>query len=743
VRYLPGDKGRDSEGSGRQKMNRRAFFQLTALAGGGLALSLLEKPARAQRQAPPPLAPFAFVEILSNGTVRIMSRSPEVGQGIKTSSPMLIAEELDVPWKSVQVVQADLDPKYGIQFSGGSLGTPFGWEPLRRAGATARALLIAAAAKEWGVPEAECKTDGTGSVIHTSGKKLAYGALAAKAAALPLPDPKTVAFKDPKDYRIIGKPTRGVDVAAIVTGKPIFGIDFTLPGMLTAVYVKCPVLGGRVKSANTDDIKKLPGVKHVLVYEGPKLDENIVPNDPGLESGIAIVADHFWAAQSAREKLKVTWDEGRWATQSSAEFAKKADELSKAAPQRTLGSSGDVEKALGEAAKVVEGAYAYPFIAHAPLEPQNTTALFKDGKLEVWTTSQTPDGGRGLAAQAAGIEPKDITTHLLRAGGGFGRRLYNDYFAEAAYLAKQIPGVPVKVMWTREDDFAHDYYRPGGFQYLKAGLDVSGKLVAWKNHLVSYGDGMRFAASANLSPGEFPARFVENFALHASVMPLGLKTGALRAPGSNAYAFVIQSFLDELAHAAGKDSLAFLKALIEKPMPGGFDVKRMNAVLDKVAEVSGWGKKTFPKNRAMGIAFHFSHQGYFAQVAEVSVKPTKRLKIEKIWVAGDVGSQIINPVAAMSMVQGSVIDGLSELMAQEITLDKGRVVETNYHEHKLVTMGQTPPIEVHFVLSEANPSGLGEPALPPILPAVANAIFAATGDRVRTLPLAKSGYSWV
>lgn len=724
-------------------MNRRSFFQLTALAGGGLALSLLEKPARAQqRQGPPPLAPFAFIEILADGSVRIMSRSPEVGQGIKTSSPMLVAEELDIPWKSVKVIQADLDPKYGTQFSGGSLGTPMGWEPLRRVGATARKLLLTAAAAEWSVPESECKTDGMGNVIHTSGKKLTYGVLAAKAAALPLPDPATVVFKDPKDYKIVGKPTRGVDVESIVTGKPVFGIDFKLPGMLTAVYVKCPVLGGRVKTANTEEIKKLPGVKHVLTYEGPRLEENVIPGDPGLESGIAIVANHFWAAESARGKLKVEWDEGKWATQSSADFAKRAADLSKGTPQRTLGASGDVEKALSGAAKVVEGAYVYPFIAHAPLEPQNSVALFKDGRLEVWTTSQTPDQGRGLAARAAGIEPRDITTHLQRAGGGFGRRLYNDYFAEAAWLAKQIPGVPIKVMWTREDDFAHDYYRPGGFQYLKAGLDASGKLVAWKNHLVSYGDGMRFASSAGMGANEFPAKFVENFALHASVMPLGLKTGALRAPGSNVYAFVIQSFLDELAHAAGKDSVAFLKSLIATQMPGGFDVKRMNAVLDTVAQKSGWGTKKFPKNQGQGIAFHFSHQGYFAHVAQVRVVPTKRVKLEKIWVAGDVGSQIINPVAAESLTRGGIIDGLSELMAQEINLDKGRVVETNYHEHKLLTMSQTPPIEVHFVLSNNSPSGLGEPALPPVLPAVANAIFAATGDRVRTIPLAKSGYSW-
>ncbi|WP_031499892.1 xanthine dehydrogenase family protein molybdopterin-binding subunit [Bryobacter aggregatus] len=736
-------------------LSRRSFFQVSSIAGGGILLGLYDAPkavaqGRGGPAAPPPLAPSAFISIAQNGIVTLMAKAPEMGQGAKNMLPMMIAEELDVDWKSVRIEQADSDEKrYGSQFAGGSSSTPIGWEPLRRVGAAGRQMLVSAAAQSWGVPESECTT-ASGRVFHkATNKSIGYGEIAGKAATLPLPDQSKLQMKDPKDYKIIGQSTPGWENANIVTGKPMFSIDFTVPGMLCAVLHKCPVFGGKVKSANIDEIKALPGIKHVFVVEGFAPPGPVMQGDPGVAPGVAIVADNWWQAQSARSKLKIEWDEGIAAQQSSAGFAKQAEELFAQPPARTLRNDGEVEKALSSAAKVIESSYVYPFISHAPLEPPGTTAHFKDGKVELWTNSQTPAAGRAIAARTLGITDADITMHMLRAGGGFGRRLTNDYVAEACYISKQV-GAPVKVLWSREDDLTQDYYRPGGFQKLKAGLDASGKIVAWQDHFITYGDGERFAPSAAMQPGEFPARFVPNFALQVSTMPLRLRTGALRAPGSNVYAFVIQSFLDELATAAGKDPIAFRMELLNTaplPLPAGpqagFDATRMKGVLALAAEKSGWGKRKFPKGTAMGVGFHFSHRGYFAHVAEVSVSEANAVKVKKVWVAGDIGSQIINPRAAESMVQGSVVDGLSELMHQEITLENGRVMQKNYNQHELVRMKNAPlEIEVHWNKSNNPPTGLGEPALPPILPAVCNAIFAATGKRLRTLPLSKSGFSW-
>jgi isoquinoline 1-oxidoreductase beta subunit len=730
-------------------VSRRKFLTASAAAGGGLMLNF-SLPAFAVGDKGSGSATLnAYIWILPNGETHIVNKNPEIGQGIKTAFPQIIAEELDVAWKDVRAEDAEVDPvRYGGQFAGGSLSIPMNYDLLRRMGAAARLMLVTAAARSWGVPVEECTT-ADGVVSHKGRNRQAtYGQLAAAAARMTPPDPASVKLKDPKDFKIIGQPIGGVDSPRIVKGEPIFGIDVTVPGMKYAVYEKCPVFNGKFVSANLDEVKALPGVRGVHVIKG-----NVTALDAGLYNGltdgVAIVADKWHQANRALQKLQVKWDEGETATRSTAGFVAQAAKLAQNTPTDSLKTEGDVDGALKSAPKVLEARYEVPFVNHSALEPMNTTVAIRNGKVEIWSPTQMPGGGKTAVSRLLGIAEKDITLHVTRNGGGFGRRLSNDFMVEAAAIAKA-HGEPIKLLRNRRQDVQSGVFRAGGFHHFKAGLDAQGKLTAFRDHFVTFSNSGKVAGSATLGATEFPAGYVPNLDLGFSMMPLDVPTGPMRAPGSNTLAFAYQSFIDELAHAAGKDPLQFQLDLLGPPREPvvsrsqfgesvGFNNARLAGVLKAVAEKSGWGKKQLPKGTGMGIAAYFSHQGYFAEVVQASVSSKSgEVRVEKVWIAGDVGRQIVNPSAGGNQVEGSAIDGVSQALTQALTFTKGRVDQSNFHDYPLLRMHQAPKVEVHFVMTDNNPTGLGEPAMPPVVPALTNAIFAATGRRVRTLPIKTS-----
>jgi isoquinoline 1-oxidoreductase beta subunit len=704
----------------------------------------------------------AYIRIAPDDIVTITCKNPEIGQGIKTSFPQIVAEELDVDWSNVRTEMAVVDDaKYGRQFAGGSFSTPMNYDPLRRAGAAGRQMLMTAAARTWGVPVGECET--TPGVVHhkPSGRSLKYGALASKAASLPPPDLKTVALKDPKDFRIIGQPFGGVDSPLIVMGKPIFGIDTTVPGMLYAVFEKCPVHGGKFVSANIDEVKALPGVRQVLVISAPEAGAGpFVGMQMGLLDGVAVVAATWWQANKAAGKLKIKWDKGPHADHSSVAYARQAEELAKKEPVKVVRSDGDHKTAFANAATQVEAAYFYPIMSHSPLEPQNCTASVTNGKAEIWAPTQNPGAGRTLVAKTLGIPPEAVTIHVTRCGGGFGRRLASDFIVQSAMIAK-MAGAPVKLLWDRRQDLQHDMYRPAGFHNFSAGVDAQGKLVAFRDHFVTFGVGDKFNDSATFSPTEFPARFVPNLELAMSSMPFAQPTGPMRAPGSNGLAYAFQGFLDEVAFAAKQDPIQFQLDILGEPRsiptPTGpfgpmppYDTGRMRGVIEAVREKSGWDKsalramarhgspdKGLPAGPRTGLGFgcYYCHLGYFAEVVKATVDAQGSVRVDKVWVVADVGSPIINPSGALNQVQGGVLDGLGQALGLAINIENGQATATNFHEFPLLRMYQAPPVEVHFLPTAYPPTGLGEPALPPVLPALANAVFAATGKRVRKLPI--------
>ncbi len=702
-------------------------------------------------------APNAFIRIGADGSVTLVSKQPEIGQGIKTSLPMVIAEELDVDWKRVRVVQGDLDPAYGPQGAGGSTSTPTNYDNFHRLGATARTMLVQAAAHAWGVPASSCRAS-LGTVLHdASGRKLGYGALAAAAARLPVPDASGVVLKDPSTYRLLGTRVGGVDNGLVVSGQPLFGIDTRLPGMLYATYVKCPVLGGRPLAANLDAVKALPGVKDAFIVDG-------TANLNGLRPGVAIVADSTWNALRARKALDVRWDEGEGAQHGWAGFAAQARAAAARPGAAVLRKDGDVAAALAGAAHTVTASYTYPFISHASMEPQNCTAWFKPaaGTLELWAPTQNPGAGQALVASTFGIPKDKIALHITRSGGGFGRRLSSDFIVEAAAIAQQVArtvDAPVKLTWTREDDLQQDHFRAGGFHFLRGGTDADGRLVAWHDHFVTFANRVERDGASVLQPGsgaslsgdEFPARWTPNCLLEQTALECRIPMGPWRAPGSNVFSWVVHSFIDELAHAARRDPVAFrLELLGKRDMMAGtgergvpYNVARMRGVLEAVAEKAGWGRRTFARGQGAGVAFHFSHRGYVAQVAEVTVSKDGRLTVDRVVVVADVGAQVVNLSGAEHQVEGSVIDGLSTLMHPRLDIENGRVVQSNFHEYQLLRMPEAPlKIESHFLKTDYPVTGLGEPAFPPLAPAVCNAIFAATGHRVRALPLSKTDLSW-
>jgi isoquinoline 1-oxidoreductase beta subunit len=729
-------------------LDRRSFLKLATMAGGGLILGYYVRPAGAAEIAKADVEkvdgvfiPNAFIRIGPDGSVTVFSARPEVGQGIKTSLPMVVAEELGADWKDVKVVSAALDPAFGPQFAGGSTSTPTSYTAMRRVGATARAMLIQAAAETWGVPPSECLAE-AGVVRHVpSGRSLRFGDLVAKASTLPVPAADSVALKDPRDFTLLGTRIGGVDNPKVVTGQRLFGIDQRRPGMVFAVYEKGPVWGARPISANLDHVKGRPGVRDAFIID------RTVPSGQltGLVPGVAIVADSTWAAFSARAELEVKWEEGSFPNSSWDDFARRATELSSSAPGAPevteARRDGDVEQAFGGAAHVLEASYSYPFISHTNLEPQNCLAHVQGNRADIWAPTQNPDGARKLAAQVLGIAPEKIQVNITRIGGGFGRRLDSDPVAEAVAISQRL-GVPVQVVWNRTDDLQHDHYRPGGFHFLKGAVDSAGRLSAWRSHHVAFG--------SNLGPDDYPARFVPNYLLLSSKLENGVPQGPWRAPGSCTYAWVICSFLDELAHAAGRDPVEFNLALLgdRDIVPGTgahgrpYNAARMRNVVRQVAELSGWGK-TLARGKGMGLGYYFSHQGYIAEVAEVTVSQTGDLKVDRVVAAVDVGSQIVNMSGAENQVQGSITDGLNAAWRQELDIRQGRVVQSNFHEYPMLRIPDAPrAIEIHFIKTDNPPTGLGEPALPPLAPAVCNAIFAATGKRVRQLPISRTDLSW-
>jgi len=697
-------------------VSRRKFIQASAALSGGLTLGVSLWGAGPAQAAGMMFTPNAWVHIADDNTITLISARSEMGQGVYTSMPMLIAEELNVDLKQVKVAIAPPGAIYvnsllGAQITGGSTSVRDGWEKLRTAGAQVRTMLVAAAAQKWGVAADQLRAE-SGKVLGPKGLSATYGSLAEAASKLPVPE--KVALKDPSQFTIVGKRTQRLDTPAKVNGTAEFGIDVKLPGMVYASLEQCPVIGGKVTGFNATRAKAMPGVIDVVQ----------------IPDGVAVVADTYWHAKKAREVLTVEWDEGAGAAISGDSMLKGIRAASGTGKVLSIAKKGDADAALSKAARTLSAEYTTPLLAHAALEPMNFTADFKNGQCLLVGPTQFQQGAQGAVAAALGLKPEDITLKTTFLGGGFGRRLELDFVLQAAQISKAV-GKPVKLLWTREDDTTHDFYRPMALVQLKAGLDAAGMPVATAFKLTSQSVTQRafglpkdtldpFMAEASVAPYEV-ANSQHDLVIHDS----GLRVGYWRAVSHNANAFANESFIDELAAAAGKDPLAYRMAMLSgKP--------RFATVLKLATDKAGWGKA--PAGRFQGLALMEGYDTYMAQVAEISVSGGQ-IRVHKVTVATDLG-RMVNPDTVEAQIQSSVVFGLTAALWGEITLDKGRVRQANFDTYRLMRINEAPLIDIVLVNSTEKPGGIGEPATALIGPAVGNAVFAATGKRLRSLPFA-------
>jgi len=693
-----------------------------------------------------------FVEIRPNGDVIIGSAQPEMGQGVRTSLPMLVAEELDVDWSKVQVEQMPLGImktpegftwKYGGQGAGGSTSVTGAWPFLREVGASARRQLILAAAQRWQTDPAQCRTEPGYVICDALNQRLPYAELVAEAAALPVPE-EPVALKAPADYRIVGKPQSVIDARDIVTGKARYGLDTDVPGMKYASIERCPYLDGTVASMDDTAARAVPGVLDVFVIKGPKSGEPYFI----LASGVAVVAENTWAAFQGRKALQIEWTTGPHSGESTEGFWQQCNDLL-AGTGQVVRNDGDLDVAMSAAAQQVVARYQQPYVNHAPLEPQNCFAHVQENQARIIAPTQMPSGASRAVNEVMGIDREFISVEMTRVGGGFGRRLTNDYVAEAALVSRQSGGLPIQLVWTREDDMQHDFFRPSGMHELKASLDAKGKITGWIHRLASASKYYRRPDvtpegmfEAELYVDDFPAGMVDNLRLEWLAVQSGVPRGSWRAPAHTANAFVVQSFLDEVAHATGQDPLALRLALYgeNRELPYGqhggptFNPWRLSRLLQHVAQEIDYSHKR-PKGRGVGIASHFTFGGYAAHAVEVQVGPKGELGIERIVAAVDCGV-VVNPLGVEAQLQGGTIDGLSTALNLQITVQGGQIQQSNFHDYPLLRLAAVPKkIECHILPYGDVPTGMGEMGIPTLAPALVNAIFNASGVRIRNLPI--------